>query len=214
MLSRSLQKTLILCAFSVLGVGVSQAAPLTTGSAILASGGAGPAGGSLVATDSAPFSTANYSGTLTSQVILNDPANPFGPGNLTFTYQLQNDAPSTDGLGRMTVSSFNLAGILLDASYQSPAPAGSVLPTSFDRNTADVVGVSFTSAPLGLGLVNPGSGSALLVIQTNTSSFQSSLASIIDGLPATAASFAPVAVPEPTTLALTCLIGLAGWRRR
>jgi hypothetical protein len=213
MFSGKFPKTLISCAFfALVGVGTSQAAPLATGSTILASAGAGPSGGSVVGSEAIPFSTANYSGTLTSQVISNDPSNPFGPGDLTFTYQLQNAAGSTDDLDRLTVASFAVGGLLTDASYQTPTTG--VIPFTFDRNTSDVVGVSFASSPIGSGLVAPGTSSALLVIQTNATTFQSTSASVIDSLSTSVASFAPLAVPEPSTLVLAGLFGFAALRRK
>ena len=72
----------------------------------------------------------------------------------------------------------------------------------------------FTSAPLGLGMLAPGTNSRLLVIQTNATTFQATTATVIDSLAANPASFAPLAIPEPTTLALMGLIGLVGMRRR
>src|SRR5260221_373477 len=64
-------------------------------------GGAFVAGGAAL-----PFSTATFNGTLTSTVYQNDPSNPFGPGDLTFTYQLTNSVTSSDGIERLALGSF------------------------------------------------------------------------------------------------------------
>ncbi len=55
--------------------------PLAIGAAILSTApGAGPVGGAVLAnTGPLPFASATFQGTLTSEVIANDPANPFGP---------------------------------------------------------------------------------------------------------------------------------------
>ncbi len=152
-----------------------------------------PVGGTILAnTGPLPFTAATFQGTLTSEVIANDPANPFGPGNLTFTYLLSD----TNGgsIHRLTVPGYGLPGILTDASYQAPAAPGSIIPTSFDRSSdpfGDVIGALFTSTPLGLGDIPAGSSGALIVIQTNSQVFDSSIASTIDGSTAQVATFSP-----------------------
>lgn len=179
--------------------------PLPVGSAILSAPGVGPVGGTILAnTGPLPFASASFQGTLTSEVIANDPANPFGLGNLTFTYLLSNNGPGS--IDRITVPGYGLPGILTDASYQAPVAPGSVIPTSFDRSTdplGDVVGTSFTPVPLGAGVILAGQSSALIVIQTNSQVFDSSIASLIDGSTAQVATFSPRAVaPEPSALVL------------
>ena len=194
----------------------AHASTLAVGSAILSAPGAGPTGGTVLANSGAvAFTSGTFQGTLTSTVILNDPSNPFGLGNLTFTYLLKNST-GPDSIERLTIPGYGIAGVSTDASYQSPISVGAVLPTSFDRSSAatlgDVVGVSFTSAPLGLGVLPPTATSALIVIQTNSTQFNTSTASVIDGSTAQVSTYAPktgVSIPEPSALILGFL-GFAG----
>jgi hypothetical protein len=212
MLSRHFHKTIFVCASAVLSLtGLSRAALLSPGSAILSTSSIGPLGATLLASNTVPFSTANYSGSLTSQVFIGDTSpNSFGPNDLTFTYQLTNDPTSTDSLERFTISSF--IGLLTDVAMTG---AGNAFPTSFDRGvTGDVIGESFTPMPLGQGEIDPGMTSRELIIRTNATTFAPTFASVIDSLTANPASFAPIPVPEPTTLALMSLIGIAALRRR
>jgi hypothetical protein len=191
------------------------ALPLAPGQSIPAPAEPDPTGGAfLIGPTTVPFVSGNYSGTLTSAVIQNDPSNPLG--GLTFTYLLSNNPNSIDSLGRMTISSF--AGFNTDVSYQGPGAPG-VPPFLIDRNPlpGDVVGFSFVGAPIGPGVILPGASSALLVIQTDAPSFQVTNAHILDGTTAQVASYAPqFGIPEPSTLVLAVLggIGLLIYRRR
>ena len=198
----------------------ASAAILAPGATIFASPDLDPTGGVTVgATGPLPFATANYSGTLDSTVILGDPSNPFGPGALTFTYRLTNDAVSLGEIDRLTINDFG--GFLVDASYQVPAVG--LAPTYMTRSgPGDVVGFSFVGAPIGAGVLTPGLGSALLVVQTNATTFSGTLASIIDGQVTTVESLAPGppggVVPEPCSVVLSgfgiAVVGLLRLRSR
>jgi hypothetical protein len=160
-----------------------------------------------------PFSSATFSGHLTSSVIQGDPSNTLG--GLTFTYLLSDDVGSPGTIDRLTITDF--APFLTDASYQVPLALGALPPTLIDRPTASTIGFSFFGAPLGPGVLAPGTTSALLVVQTNASLFAPSLASIIDGSVATVATFAPTApIPEPSAIGLAGLgvLGAVASRRR
>jgi len=209
-LGKSFRFVAVLCSVAVffsLSAAAIHATPLVPGATIPAPPEPDPVGGAVIAGGAAvPFLSGNYSGTLTSTVISGDVSNPLG--GLTFTYLISNNAGSLDSIERMTISSF--AGFSTDVSFQVPAVG--VPPTFIDRNPApgDVVGFSFFSAPIGSGVILPGTNSALLVVQTDAPTFQPSFAHVLDGTTALVASYAPAfGIPEPSTLVLAALGGLA-----
>jgi len=190
----------------------SAAAPLLVGGALFpAPGEPDPIGGIVIGnTGVVPFVAPTFSGTLTTKVISGDVTNPFG--GLTFTFLLTNDAGGHNAIERLTLNNF--APFLIDASYQTPSLG--MLPSAIDRTTADTVGFSFLPVfiPGALGTLNPGSTSALLVLQTSSTTFDSTFASVIDGSTATVTSFAPGSlIPEPSSLALL-VIGAVGVHSR
>jgi hypothetical protein len=139
-----------------------------------------------------------YTGTLTTTVIRGDTTNPFGANALTFTYVLTNGA-GTHSINRFSVNGFD--GFNVDASYETPIVAGSVIPAYADRETnGSSVGFSFVAAPVGAGALGPNSTSAVMVLQTNATTYVPSLAAVLDGFPATVGTLAPI--PEPSTLVL------------
>jgi hypothetical protein len=145
-----------------------------------------------------PFMSPTYTGTLTTTVIRGDTTNPFGANALTFTYMLTN-GPGTHSINRFTVNGFE--GFTVDASHQTPLAVGTIAPAYVDRETnGSSVGFSFVLAPVGSGPIGPTHTSATLVVQTNATAYVQQLASVLDGFPATVATFAPV--PEPSTIAL------------
>ena len=184
------------------------AALITPGQTIYAVSEPDPSGGTILATSGpVPFASATFSGTLTSTVIFGDTNNPWG--GLTFTYLLADDPGSATEIGRLTTNGF--AGFQTDVSYQL---GNGVAPALTDRSIGlgDVVGFSFLGAPVGPGNLLPGQFSELMVVQTASSTFAQSFSSVIDGGVVSVPSFAPV--PEPATLALLSLGGLALIRRR
>ena len=166
-----------------------------------------PTGGIAIAGPTTQhYITPNFSGDLVSTVIAGDPSNPFG--GLTFEYRVSNDAASINVNARLSVNGYT--GFLTDGSFQ--IPASGVIPAYVDRPVADVVGFSFLGQPVGFGPIQPGQTSALLVVQTNATTYSNSFASVIDGTIATIPTYAPA--PEPAAFVLLGLGGLALIRRR
>jgi hypothetical protein len=195
---------------AVFGVCTANAAPLLPGTSISLSPEFDPIGGTTIGSSSVPFVSATFSGTLVSKVWSGDVSNPFA-GGLTFTYQLSNNSFSPDPIDRFTLSSY--LGFSTDASYQSGSIVSSVVPTSVVRNpTGNQISFNFTGPFEGTLL--PGSSSPILVIQTSATSYQNSLAAIINSSSVNVATFAPVAVPEPAAAALLILGALSMVVRR
>lgn len=150
----------------------------------------------------APFS---FNGTLTSQVWKNDSSSPFGLNALTFTYELAIASGSANAVDRFTVSSFN--GYQTDVSYTGGTPSAGVPPLTIGRSpTGDIMRFVFEDG-LGNATLAPGKNSALLVVQTDASNYQPTIAAVIDGSSANVASFAPAVIPEPSPLLLAALAG-------
>src|SRR5262249_53823129 len=86
---------------------IAHATPLPVGGAIASSNVPGLAGGGLLVanTGALPFASPTFTGTLQSEAFLNDPANPFGPGNITFTY-LITDTAGPDSIDRFTINGY------------------------------------------------------------------------------------------------------------
>jgi len=175
-----------------------------------------PVNGNAIAWSLNPFTAPTFSGTLTTTVWAGDVSNPWG--GLTFTYELVNNAVSPDAIDRFTLSSY--LGFQVDASYQMVAgnesnimPSG-VIPSSVVRNVAGNQ-ISFNFAdPLLQPTLLPGSSSVILVLQTDAQTYQNTLAGVINSSTANVPTFAPLAVPEPTTTAVVILGALGMARRR
>lgn len=114
---------MVACSSLLLAPTAAVATPLLVNTAIAATNSPGTLGGSVIANSGPlPFSSATFSGTLTSEVLMNDPANPNGPGNYTFTYLLTSNADSSDNMNRLSLPGYGIAGLLTDASYSTLAP--------------------------------------------------------------------------------------------
>jgi hypothetical protein len=194
------------CGMLLAGISNLQAISLVPNSSIPLPSEAEPVGASLVTSSTINFNAVTFSGTLTSKVWSGDTSNPHG--GLTFTYELSNNLLSADPIERFTLSSY--AGFLVDASYNG---AG-ILPTAVQRNAAGNQ-ISFNFSGIGEGTLIQGGSTPVLILQTSAATWQNSIAGVINSSTVDVATFAPLAVPEPTTAALLALGALAwGWRRK
>src|SRR5688572_26570011 len=125
--------------------------------------------GTPVAQVSTPVSTPTYSGTLTSAVFTNP------GGTLDFLYQFSNNQGSSDGIERLTMTSFT--GFTTDVGYRTdavaPFVAGVQQPMFATRSAnGSVVGFEFTSTNQpGPYLISPGEASRTVVVRTNATQF-------------------------------------------
>lgn len=208
MLQRSTNLKLWVATVAILAAAsVSYAAPLPVGATLFpAPAEPGPIPGTVVDSVSSPFVTPTFSGTIVTTVISGDLSNPFG--GLTFIYRVFNDIGSLHPVSRATMNGYT--GWLTDASYQTPAVG--VAPALINRPTADFVGFTYFDAPLGSGLIGPGSSSAVMVIRTDAPAYRANFVSVIDGFVATVPSLSPI--PEPATLTLLAFAGIFAARRR
>jgi hypothetical protein len=175
----------------------SSAVPLVPGSSVAPVFEAEPVGGVQLNQVVANYAGLDIQGTVTSTVISGDTSNPFG--GLTFTYEIVANISSIEGVNRFTVGNF--APYLTDVSYNNVAVPG-VIPNTVDRSgTGNTVGFNWVE----LNVINGGQSSALLVVQTDSQVWAPTIASVIDASAETVPSLAPVAVPEPTAMALVGL---------
>jgi|SRR5688572_4405388 hypothetical protein len=200
------------CAAVLLLAGTTaHAALLNTGTTLFpAPAEANPSPGATQVTSiTVPFASPGaFTGSLTSTVFTNDTTNPFGSNRLTFVYQLSNAAASNNVLARLVLDSFG--GFQADASYQTGT---GVAPTLIDRLTNPDIGFSFLGGGTNPGPLRPGDTSARLVVQTNATLFGASNGSVIDGAQVNVSALGPF-VPEPASLGVIALAGLALIRRR
>lgn len=226
-------KSKIAASIMVIGLGftgaVNAQVALPAGSTVFNTGGALQTSlGSFTLVDSMStvFTAANptaFSGVLDSWVLSGNTDNPLG--GLSFVYRVTNDQTSADAIHRLAVNGYT--GLQVEAGYLdgglSPtgaAIAGGLAPTLVDRGVApgDNAGFSFlagTISGLTFESLNPGETSRYLVMYTNSPIYSTSIASVIDGSVASAATFAPI--PEPETYAMMLAgMGLMGFvaRRR
>jgi hypothetical protein len=182
------------------------AAPLAPGGFVVLADEPGPTGALLVDQVISPFLGADIQGTVTSKVYSGDLDNPLG--GLTFTYQIVSSLSSVHDMSRLSVG--NYGGFQTDVSYNLAALPG-VTPSVASRGTGpgDIVRFDFIGLP-------PGQVSTLLVVQTDAQAYAPTIASVINGGSAEFGSLAPVAIPEPATLALVGIgvLTLLGARNR
>jgi hypothetical protein len=145
------------------------------------------------------------SGTITSQVFTADPANPFGPTDLTFVFQVHSTGSPIDRFTSNDFTSFNT-----DVSY-ALSNGADVVPTNVDRPTAATIG--WTMGPF----VLTGQETALLIVRTDATQDTVSTGSVIDGEVASGAVYGPfnsALSPEPASIAFLAGFGMLSRRRR
>jgi PEP-CTERM motif len=183
--------------------------PLAPGSSVTAGVDPGPVGGTLLDSIPSPFATTSFTGLLTSSVYSGDASNPFGLGDLTFTYQLL-IAGGPDSASAVSVGPFT--GFLTAVGFNPTS--GTVPPGTISRNPTGSQAIKFDFSST--GYVMAGQMSYLLVVQTDATAYTLGNATVLDstGSPNVLA-LAPSAVPEPASLGLIALglTALAGYRR-
>ena len=143
-------------------------------------------------------------------VLTNDPSNPYGINDLDFLYSVLNNATSQALISRVTATGFT--GFGTDVGYFTAAafPGGSIVPTTVDRNSADIVGFNFTS-------FSPGQESLVFVVKTNATTFGNGTlnvsGSVVDGGPASVQAFSPTPEPNLVWLVAGAMLAMAAIRR-
>ncbi len=184
----------VLSALVVLGSTLANASLLDPGSAIRLRSASEPDDGHLLAQTNFTFTSASFTGTLTSKVWEDDESNPWG--GLTFTYKLANNSDCRESLGLFTLRGFE--DLSTDVNYSGSGIAPRTVSRSADGNQ---ITFGFFDRH-GDETLFPGDASAWLVIQTGCTSWGLNQLVGLDALEVIGPAFTPVAVPEPTATAL------------
>jgi len=183
--------------------------PLPSGTTLTFASTPAPAGlptGPQVAFVSTPFSSGLLQGTLTTTIYDDTPTS----SNLDFVYQLTNTGTG-DSFDQLTLSTFQNT-VTTNVGYDNGG--SNVDPTSADRGFGAVRWYFPSPAS-----VSPGQSSDMLIVQTNSTTWNPGNGAVIDGGTANAVIDVPGAgstVPEPASIALIALGSgmLLGRRRR
>jgi hypothetical protein len=187
-------------ALVILGLSPANATLLNPGSTLNLRPASEPDDGHLLAQTNCTFTSAAFTGTLTSKVWADDESNPWG--GLTFTYKLANNSDCLESLGLFALRGFD--GLLTDVNYSGPG----IAPRSVDRSVdGNQITFGFFDRHGGETLL-PGDTSAWLVIQTGCTSWGLNQLVGLDALEVIAPAFTPTAVPEPNITALIIASGL------
>ena len=191
--------------------GISNAAPLPPGSGIPAVVEPFVGNGGLVGALTSNLSNGVVAATITSQVYLNDGANPLAPG-LTFVYTVTNTG--TDTLERVNFNSF--AGFSTDAGYSvanlPTADPSTVTRSTIAQDNGALVGFNFDTL-VGQPTLAPGA-TTVLIVNSNALAFTPGVGNIIDGSIASGPVLTPLPAPEPASLGLMAMGGLLMLRKR
>jgi hypothetical protein len=152
---------------------------------------------------------------LSSQIFL-DASN-----NYEYVYQVTNlsnapglpNPPFPDSFDSLTISKI-AAAVMTSVGYNNPE--GDADPTNANRDVNNNLNWNFTTT---YGLIGPGQSSDYLLVDTNTQSYRSGSASVIDDATGEASTQVPIympGVPEPASVGLLVLAGgiVLGRRRR
>jgi hypothetical protein len=159
-----------------------------------------------VATANVPFAALTITGNVKAWVLQGFADNPWsGAGGLTFVYQVNNSAISSDSVSGFSVDGWtNFLTNVSDFNI-----AGNVQPYSATRSTSGTLTFGYLNPPTGFGLVSPGLGSWDMVIYTNATSWTDVSVGVRDGSGVTISTLGP-AVPDGGVTALLLGLGFLG----
>lgn len=187
----------VLAALVFLGSSFANATLLNPGSTINLRSASEPEDGRLLAQTNFTFTSATFTGTLTSKVWADDKSNPWG--GITFTYKLANNSDCRESLGLFALRGFSES--LADVNYSGSGIAPRTVSRSADANK---ITFGFFNRH-GDETLLPGNTSAWLVIQTGCTSWGLNQLVGLDSAEVIAPAFTPVAAPEPTLATFLCL---------
>lgn len=205
---RGFETFLSICIAILFGLSVGHATLLNPGASINLRFAAEPDDAHLIAQTNFAFASGFFSGTLASKVWECDESNPWG--GLTFTYKISSAAECANSLGLFALLGFEDS--LIDVNYSGEGIAPRTATRSEGGNK---ITFSFFDRR-GTETLLPGATSTWLVIQTSAATWGLNQLIGLDAEDVRATTFAPVAVPEPSLVVLSCLaIGIvSGCRRR